>query len=177
MKTFVAIFVVLISSFSPAFAQTQIDAATRQDVEDLMQLTGVRDRMQTIYSAMAGQFAASFVDRYRKEHPSADPAEVERATTAAAERFQQLFKAMPINDLIDAMVPVYQKYLTHSDIKAINEFYGSPTGQKLLQNSNAMMIEAMQSAQVVIKEHMAEIEAQVEKTTPDAAQTTPAEPR
>lgn len=177
MRNAIALFVILITSFSPAIAQTQIDAATKQDVEDMMQLTGVRDRMQTIYSAMAGQFASSFAERYQQQHPNANPAEAQRVTTAATERAQQIFKAMPTDELIDAMIPVYQKYLTHSDIKAINEFYASPTGQKLLQDSNAMMIEAMQAAQAVMKKRMPEIEAQVEKAAADAAKTDAAQPK
>ena len=177
MRTIIALLVVLVTSFSPAIAQTQIDAATKQDVEDLMQLTGVRERMPAIYSAMAAQIASSFADRYRQEHPNANPAEVQKATTAATERAQLLFKTMPTDELIDAMVPIYQKYLTHSDIKAINEFYGSPTGQKLLQNSSAMTIDVMQTAMAVVKKHMPEIEAQVQKSAADADQPTSSEPK
>jgi hypothetical protein len=167
----------LLASCSLGFAQAQIDAASKQDVEDMMQLTGVRDRTQLIYSAMASQFASGFADRYRQQHPNADPAEVQKAATDATERIQQTLKAIPTDELLDAMVPVYQKYLTHSDIKAINEFYGSPTGQKLLRDTSAMMIEAMQAAQSVMKKHMPEIQAQIEKAAADESRTTPAPPK
>jgi hypothetical protein len=70
------------------------------------------------------------------------------------------------------MIPIYQKYLTHSDIKAINEFYGTPTGQKLLKELNAMMIEGMQAAQAIIKKRLPEIEAQAEKAAAEAAHPT-----
>ena len=53
--------------------------------------------------------------------------------------------------------------LHHCDIKAINEFYGTPTGQKLLKNMNAMMMDSMQPAQSVMNKYMPEIEAQIEK--------------
>lgn len=163
MKKTIVPLILLIASFSPGFAQTQMDAATKQDVQDMMQLTGQRDRLQLIYSEMASQFASEFAARYQQQHPNANPAEVQKAATEATERIQQMFKAIPTDEMLDAMIPVYQKYLTHSDIKAINEFYGSPTGQKLLQNTNAMMIEAMQAAQSVMKKHMPEIQAQIEK--------------
>jgi hypothetical protein len=177
MKKPLVLFVLFIASVSPSFAQTQIDAATKQDVEDMMQLTGARDRIPVIYSAMASQFASGFADRYQRQHPNANPAEVQKAATAATERFQQLLKAIPTDELIDATIPVYQKYLTHSDIKAINEFYGSPTGQKLLKDSNPMMIEAMQATQAVMKKHMPEIEAQAEKAAADGSQPTSAQPK
>lgn len=170
MKKLMVVFVFLIASVSPGFAQTQIDAATRQDVEDLIELTGARERIPLIYSAMAGQLATGFAARYQQQHPNANPAEVQKAATAAAERFQQLLKAIPSEELLDAMIPVYQRYFTHSDIKAINEFYGTPTGQKLLKNTNNMMLDAIAAAQAVVNKHMPEIEAQIDKTAADLSQ-------
>ena len=170
MKKLMVVFVFLIASVSPGFAQTQIDAAARQDVEDLMQLTGARERIPLIYFAMAGQLARGFAARYQRQHPNANPAEVQKAATAAAERFQQLLKAIPNEELLDAMIPVYQRYFTRSDIKAINEFYGTPTGQKLLKNTSNMMLDAIEAAQAVVNEHMPEIEAQIDKTAADLSQ-------
>jgi hypothetical protein len=167
----------LIASCSLGFAQTQIDAATKQDVEDMMQLTGVRDRIPLIYSAMASQLASNFADRYRQLHPNANPAQVQKAASDATERFQALSKAVPGDELLDAMVPIYQKYFTHSDIKAINEFYESPTGQKMLREMNAMMVEAMQAAQSVMKKHMPEIQAQIEKAMAGESQPTSEQPK
>jgi hypothetical protein len=167
----------LIASCSLGFAQAQIDAASKQDVEDMMQLTGARDRMPLIYSAMASQLASDFADRYRQQHPNANPAEVQKATADATERIQAMLKAIPTDELLDAMIPVYQKYFTHSDIKAINEFYESPTGQKMLKNMNSMMMEAMQAAQGVMKKRMPEIQAQIEKAAADESQPTSAQPK
>jgi len=177
MRKAIVPWLLLIASCSLGFAQTQIDAATKQDVEELMQLTGTRDRMPLIFSAMASQFASNFADRYRQQHPNANPAEVQKAVTDMTERLQASFKAIPTDELIDAMIPVYQEYFTHSDIKAINEFYESPTGQKMLKNMNAMMIEAMQAAQSVMKKHMPEIQAQIEKAAADESGTTSAQPK
>jgi len=174
MRKTIVPFFLLLASVSPGLAQTQIDAATKQDVEDLMQLTGVRDRMRLIYSAMASQFASGFADRYQQAHPNLSPAEVQRAVADATERVQQMLKAIPTDELLDAMIPVYQNYLNHSDIKAINdnEFYRSGTGQKLLQNMTAMMIEAIEPAQSVMKKHIAEIQAQIEKAAADQSRPT-----
>jgi len=177
MRTTIALLVMLIAPFSPAIAQTQIDAATKQDVEDMLQLTGVRDQMQTVSSAMASQMASLAADRYKLQHPNGDPAAVQKAAMAAAESTQQALQAMPTDELIDTMIPVYQKYLTHSDIKAMNEFYATPTGQKLLKNSSAMTIEVMQAAMAVMKKRMPETQVQAEKAGAEAANPTPAQPK
>lgn len=71
-----------------------------------MQLTGERERIPLIYCAMAGRFAAGFAARYQHQHPNANPAEVQKAATEAAERFQPPLKGVPNEELIDAMIPV-----------------------------------------------------------------------
>jgi hypothetical protein len=177
MRKVIVLCLLLIASCSFGFAQAQIDAATKQDVEDMMQLTGVRDRMPLLYSAMASQLASDFADLYRKQHPNANPAEVQKAVTDATSRFQAILKVVSTDELIDAMIPVYQNYFTHSDIKAINEFYESPTGQKMLKNMNAMMIESMQAAMSVMKKHRPEIQAQIEKAAADESQPTSPQPK
>jgi len=101
------VFVFLIASLSPGFAQTQIEAATRPDIEDWMLLIGARERIPLLYSRMAGQFAAGVAARHQQRLPHANPAEVQRAATEAAERFQPRLKAIPSEELLDAMIPVY----------------------------------------------------------------------
>jgi len=133
MEKFMVAFVFLIAFLSPGLAQTQIDAATRQDGADLMQLPGARRRIPLIDSAMVGQFAAGFGARYPQPHANAKAAEVQQPATEAAERFQQLLKAIPSEELLAAVIPIYQRYFIHSDVKAINEFCTTPTGQKLLR--------------------------------------------
>jgi hypothetical protein len=169
------VFVFLIASLSPGFAQTQIDAATRQDVEDLMRLTGAREPIPLIYSAMAGQFAPGFAARYQPQHPNAGGGSKgshpgDRATPTAVER-------IPGDELLAAMIPVSQRYFTHSDSKAIKDSMAHPPDQKLLKNTNAMMIDTMQAAQAVRNKPMPEIEAQIEKTAAGASQPALTQPK
>ena len=109
MKTIFATIVLLTCSFSLATAQTQMDAATKDDVEQMLQLMGTRERMQTMFSAMAQQVATSAADAYKRSHPDASPEKLQHAAEAAGERAQQALKTMPADELIDAMVPIYQR--------------------------------------------------------------------
>lgn len=86
-------------------------------------------------------------------------------------------KSMPVDEVIGAIIPIYRAHLTHSDIRAINEFYSTPTGQKLLKDSPAMMAESMQAAQMIIKKHIPEIEAQAETAAQEAAKADAAQPK
>jgi len=63
-------------------------------------------------------------------------------------------KAFPWDEVLEAMVPVYQKHLTKGDINSIVAFYSAPTGQKLLKEMPAMMGEAMQAMMPFLQKQM-----------------------
>jgi hypothetical protein len=51
------------------------------------------------------------------------------------------------NDLVDMLSPVYQKYLTETDLEKIIEFYQTPVGKKYAEYTSLSMQESMQIAQ------------------------------
>jgi len=177
MRITIALLIVLIACISPTTAQNQSDAATRQDIEELIQLTGARDQMNTISADMASQMASVAVERYKLQHPDADAAELQNVATDASERVQQALKSIPADEVVGILIPVYQKYLTHSDIKAMKEFYATPTGQKLLKNSSAMTIEVMQATFTAMKKYMPEMQDPADKAPQKPVQPTPAQPK
>ncbi len=63
--------------------------------------------------------------------------------------------------MIDAMIPVYQRHLTHGDVDAIIGFYSSPVGQKMTREMPEMMKEAMQAVSVISQNHMDRVMARV----------------
>ncbi len=83
MKTIFATIVLLTCSLCPATAQTLMDAATKEDVEQMLQLTGTRERMQVTFAAMAQQVGSSAADTYKRNHPDASPEKVQHAAEAA----------------------------------------------------------------------------------------------
>ena len=71
-------------------------------------------------------------------------------------------------ELMDQILPVYDKYYTLDDLKALNAFYSSPVGQKVMATLPQVMQESMQIGQAwgqkIAAEAVAEIEA-TKKTT------------
>ncbi|HEB87611.1 MAG TPA: DUF2059 domain-containing protein [Gammaproteobacteria bacterium] len=47
------------------------------------------------------------------------------------------------NEMIELVIPVYQKYLTEEDIKGINAFYASAAGKKLIKVQPAILRESI----------------------------------
>jgi hypothetical protein len=90
-------------------------------------------------------------------------------------------KAFPWDEMLQAMVPVYQKHLSKGDIEAIVAFYSTPTGQKLLREMPAMMGEAIQAMTPLLRkqmdamtEHVQQEIAQMKNNSKGAkSQTTP----
>jgi hypothetical protein len=67
-----------------------------------------------------------------------------------------LIKAMPIDEITQAMIPAYQKHFTKSDIDAMNAFYSSPVGQKVLQQLPVVMQEGSQAAMPILSRYITE---------------------
>ena len=64
------------------------------------------------------------------------------------------FSEISFDELIDAIVPVYQRHLSKNDIDSILAFYASPAGQKLLSEQPAIMRESMTVAGAVQQKKM-----------------------
>jgi len=162
MKKALALFAIFLFSLPLASAQQQIDAATKQDVEELLQVTGARQNIQVLWDSMAKQAANSAAEAYQRKHPNASPLDVRKAAELAGTSIQKAMQVLSIDEMLEAMVPVYQRHLTHADIRMIIDFYNTPTGQKMIKETPTMMAEGMQAVQPILQKHSAELEAQAE---------------
>lgn len=79
-------------------------------------------------------------------------------------------QVLSIDEMLKAMVPVYQRHLTHSDVRIIIDFYNTPTGQKMIKETPTMMAEGMQAIQPILQKHSAELEAQAEAAAESSKQ-------
>ena len=160
MKHAIAVLALCFFSFSPALAQQQLDAATKEDVQQFLEVTGARRNLQALWDNMAQQTASMAAESYQRSHPNASPLEIRKAAELAGESIQKTAKVLPIDELLDVMVPVYQRHLTHSDIRNIIEYYSSPTGQKVIKELPTMMAESMQAVQPILQKRLPELEAE-----------------
>lgn len=62
--------------------------------------------------------------------------------------FEREMTQNSMNDLIEKLIPVYEKHLTAQDLETITNFYRSPVGQKLAEKTPLITQEAMQVGQV-----------------------------
>ena len=152
MKRYALLLVACLLLASVSFAQQNPAnaPASKEDVEKYLDVMHTRDMMKTMMDAMSKQMHQIFAEQLKKE-PGMTP-EVEARVN---KMMDDIVKGMPIDDLLDAMIPVYQKHFTKGDINDLLTFYSTPTGQKLIKELPAITTEAMQAATPIYKTMMA----------------------
>lgn len=100
------------------------EPASKISVEKLMQRTG------------AGQLGLQVMNQML---PS-----LKKMIPDAPETFWRDFMAeVDANEMVNMVIPIYQKYLTEEDVKVMNRFYDSETGKKLIRVQPNIMRESM----------------------------------
>jgi hypothetical protein len=131
-KTLLASLILALVCLAPALAQqgapADDTAAKQQDIRKLLEVTG---------SAKLGQqVLAQMVQTFKSSNPK------------VPEQFwDQVMKEFDSGTMIDLVVPVYERHLTHEDVKGMLAFYESPLGQKLIAVTPAIAQESMQAGQ------------------------------
>jgi len=77
---------------------------------------------------------------------------------------------MPVDGMLDDMIPVYQRHLSKSDVDAMIGFYSTPTGQKMIREMPAIAAEGMQAMQPRLLKQMDEAKEKIEQMAREDAQ-------
>jgi uncharacterized protein len=135
--------------------------ASKADVERYFQIVRSHDMMKKMMGAMTQSVHQMMHEEYLK-HQEDLPADYESKMTAMMD---DMFSNMPMDEMMQAMVPAYQKHLTKGDIDNLVAFYSSPTGEKVLREMPAMMAEAMQDMMPIMSRYMDTVRARLQKET------------
>ena len=111
-----------------ATARPDVTPEKRKEIEKLLRLTG----MEKLVGQMETQMIASL------------KAQMPQVPELFWTKFQQ---KMNTRELVEKIIPIYDKYYSTDDIKAVNAFYETPAGQKLLSTLPQVMQEAMKVGQ------------------------------
>jgi uncharacterized protein len=150
VKRFVLATIVLLCTSSIGFAlQDPADSpATKEDVQKYLDIMHSREMMTQMIDAMAKPMHQMIHQQYEKDKDKL-PADFEARTNKLMD---DTMKSFPWGEILDSMVPVYQKHFTKGDIDNLVAFYSTPTGQKLLRELPAITAEAMQTMLPLIQQ-------------------------
>lgn len=83
------------------------------------------------------------------------------APNVPQEFWDAIKKKVDVNELVDLMIPIYDKYFTADDIKAMLAFYDSPTGRKVTATMAPMTQEKITVMQAWGREKGMEVEQEL----------------
>ena len=140
--------------------------ASPEDIKKMFDVMHIRDQMKLVMEQVSQQMRSIAHEQIRKSQPDVTDGDIARLDAISDE----VTKGMPIDGLLDDMVPVYQRHLSKSDVDAMVGFYSTPTGQKILQEMPAMTRDGMQAMQPRLRQMMDDANSRIEKMVKEQMQ-------
>jgi hypothetical protein len=174
MKRFALLTIVLLGSSSIGFAQQDpLDGpATKADIQRYLEVTQSREMMSKMIDAMMKPMHQMVHEQYEKDKDKL-PADFEARSSKVMDEY---LKKFPWEEIIQAMIPVYQKHLTKGDVDHLVAFYSSATGQKFLHEMPAITSEAMQAMMPLIRQTMDRMTRDVQQQIAEMSKQPEAKP-
>ena len=162
LKSGIAAILILLSSAAargqaqPTSADT---VASKEEVLKFLELTQARSRVVQMLDGMAKQARMGAEQGFKMKVPDATPEQIRRVD----ELSDTIFAEFSPDELIDAIVPIYQKHLSKPDLEAIVAFYSSPAGQKVLKEMPGIMAESMEAGGKIGRSKMESVNRRIEE--------------
>jgi|tagenome__1003787_1003787.scaffolds.fasta_scaffold20334301_1 hypothetical protein len=145
-------------SAGPAAIQPvpEMERASAEEIKALFESMHIKQQMETVMTTMQAQMNNMFSEMVKKQSPPPSP----KLMTEVRAMMDESSKIVNIGELLDDMVPIYQKYLTRDEIASIRMFYESPAGKSLLAKSPVIGQEFMHE---VMPKEMKKMQAEMER--------------
>jgi hypothetical protein len=117
------------------------NAPTHDQVMTLLDLLQIRKNIVVMMDGMKKVMKDAAEQGFRERVPDPTPQQLQTLSGMV----DDIMADLPIDEMVEAMVPIYQRHLTRSDIEEVIRFYSSPVGQKLLREQPQMIQEGMQA--------------------------------
>jgi len=133
--------------------------ASKEDVQRYLDVMHSKELMSQMVDAMMKPMHQMLHEQYLKDKDKL-PSDFEPRMNKVLDGYM---KSFPWDEMLQSMVPVYQKHFTKGDIDIIVAFYSAPTGQKLLKEMPEMMAESMQTMMPLLQKQMTSMQERVQQ--------------
>ena len=173
---------VLMAATVPAYAQQSVaeaaaqakakpeglaaDAPTRDQVMKLLDLLQIRKSMSLMMDGMKQAMKQGAEQAFRERVPNPTPKQLE----ALNGMVDDMMADMPLDEMIEAVVPIYRRHLSKSDVDEVIRFYSSTVGQKVLREQPQMIQEGMQAGMEIQQKRMDQMLAKIRERTEKMAE-------
>ena len=154
----------------PVVAQSGDQAPSRDDIILYLRTMHSHDMILKTMQVQAESMRLLFRDMILKEKGKVP----ENFDTVYKAAMDDLIKGMPSDEIVQAMIPAYQKHFTKSDIGAMNAFYSSPLGQKVLEELPSVLQEGNQAAMAILSKYLREWQGKMKRQFEQLNQDSPA---
>jgi len=142
LKTLLPIFLCVCVMAQVTTSVPDANPATKEQIQKLFDVMQIREQSHRMMDSVEKQMQAMSTQTIKTRYPQITAAELARANRITAESL----KEVPMDAILDDMIPIYQKHLNQADVDAMIAFYSSPTGKKLMQQLPQITQEAMQAS-------------------------------
>jgi uncharacterized protein len=153
-------------SFSAFAQQNDETPASREDIQTYLETVQPPGSMKKLVDVMMKPMHQLMHDHYLKNKDKLPENFEERMN----KRMNELVKNMPLEEMTQAAIPVYQRHFTKGDINTMLAFYATPTGQKILRDMPAIMSEAMEAMMPIVRRYMDDIQTKLQEETQEMMQ-------
>lgn len=163
MKRFLIAVTLCLAFCGGALAQqTDPDApASAADIQTYLETIHSHDMMKQMMQAMSKPMHQMVHEQYMKGKDKL-PANFEVQMNKIID---DMMADMPMDEIMQSMVPVYQKHFTKRNVDDLIAFYASPTGQKMLKEMPGIMAEAMQTMMPIMTKHIDMMKQRIDQQT------------
>lgn len=123
MKLNTLLVVVLSLSFA-AFSRAAVSPEKRAEIDQMLKLTGMEKLVEQMSAQMIGSLRGTMKD-------------------VPPEFWDRFAQKVHGSEILELLVPLYDKYYSLEDLRAVNAFYSSPAGQHVLKTLPQIMNESM----------------------------------
>ena len=142
------------------------DAPTHDQVMTLLDLLQIRKNMAVMLEGMKQAMKEGAEQGFRERIANPTPQQLQ----ALNDMVDDIMADLPIDELVEALVPIYQRHLTRSDIEEVISFYSHPVGQKLLREQPQMIQEGMQAGAQIQQRRMGQMMEKIRERTEKMAE-------
>jgi hypothetical protein len=142
------------------------DAPTHDQIIKLMDLLQIRRNMALMMDGMKQAMKQGAEQAFRERVPDPTPKQLEALNSMV----DDMMADMPLDELVEAMVPIYRRHLSRTDVDEIIRFYSSAVGQRLLREQPQMIQEGMQAGTEIQQKRMDQMMAKIRERTEKMAE-------
>jgi hypothetical protein len=137
-RQFLGCLLILLAAITPVRAQSKMSPEKDKLIRRVLEVTGAQKTMVQVSSQLIGSF--------KQSQPN-----------VPEEFWNRLEKKFGSQDLLEHLIPIYDKYYSEQDLIGLLAFYESPLGQKVLSTMPQVMQESMQVGQAWGKQKAEEV--------------------